>query len=134
MGLIQSVAHHLFAGRVQIFSINSINPWAWMNEGMPIHEKARNQVRFSDYVEQEVVPHIRRYLRNDHARIGVGEPGLLPAPGPVRGAARVGWLLWPPAGVPPRLLERRRLLQQPRLLRSEPARGPNGSSGDLAHS
>ena len=70
MGLIQSVAHHLFAGRVQIFSINSINPWAWMNEGMPIHEKAHNQARYSDYVEQEVVPHIRRVLGNDSARIG----------------------------------------------------------------
>jgi esterase/lipase superfamily enzyme len=48
MGLIQSVAHHLFAGRVQIFSINSINPWAWMNSGMPIHEKVRNQALYSD--------------------------------------------------------------------------------------
>lgn len=70
MGLIQAVAHHLFAGRVQIFGINSINPWAWMNHGMPIHHKARNQALFSEYVEQEVVPYIRGCLQNPDARIG----------------------------------------------------------------
>lgn len=70
MGLIPAVTHHLFSGRVQIFSIDSINPHAWLNRGVPIHEKARRQVLYSEYVENEVVPHIRRVLQNDSARIG----------------------------------------------------------------
>jgi esterase/lipase superfamily enzyme len=71
MGLIQAVAPHLFAGRVQLFSINSINPLAWMNASLPGWEKARNQRLYSEYVEQEVVPHIRRCLQDEHARLGV---------------------------------------------------------------
>jgi esterase/lipase superfamily enzyme len=70
MGLIQAVAHHLFSGRVQIFSISSINNHAWLNPSVPMHEKARRQVLFSEYVENEVVPHIRGVLRNGSARIG----------------------------------------------------------------
>jgi esterase/lipase superfamily enzyme len=70
MGLLQAVAHHLFSGRVQIFSINSINNQAWLNPSVPLHEKARRQVLFSEYVENEVVPHIRGVLGNGSARIG----------------------------------------------------------------
>jgi esterase/lipase superfamily enzyme len=71
MGLIPAVAHHLFSGRVQIFCINSINNHAWLDRGLPIHEKVRRQVLFSRYVEDEAVPHIRRVLQNGSARIGV---------------------------------------------------------------
>ena len=70
MGLIQSIAHHLHAGRLQVFSIDSINLRAWMNPHLPMHEKAHNQAAYSDYVEQEVVPHIRACLGNPQARIG----------------------------------------------------------------
>jgi esterase/lipase superfamily enzyme len=70
MWLIKAIEPHLFAGRVQLFSINSINPHAWTNHHLPTYAKVHNQARYSAYVEEEVVPHIRRCLQNAHARIG----------------------------------------------------------------
>lgn len=68
--LIKAIEPHIFAGKVQVFSIDSINSRAWMNDGVSLHEKARLQAAYSAYVEWEVVPHIRRCLQNDGARIG----------------------------------------------------------------
>jgi esterase/lipase superfamily enzyme len=70
--LIKSIEHHIRAGRLQVFSINSINDQSWMNRSLPIHEKARRQALYSGYVEEEVIPHIRRCLHNSSARIAVG--------------------------------------------------------------
>ena len=69
--LIKSIEHHIFAGKVTVFSIDSINQHAWMNRNVPPWEKARRQALYASYVEEEVVPHIRRVLQNDSARIGV---------------------------------------------------------------
>src|SRR5687767_11964193 len=69
--LIKSIEAHIFAGRVQVFSIDSINRHAWMNREIPIPEKARRQALYSGYVEEEVVPHIRRCVQSREARIGV---------------------------------------------------------------
>jgi len=71
MFLIKSIEHLLFAGRVQVWCIESINKHAWMNDGLPVHVKAHNQARFSSYIENEVVPHIRRSMQSDSVRIGV---------------------------------------------------------------
>ncbi|MHB8874358.1 MAG: esterase family protein [Myxococcaceae bacterium] len=70
MFLIKSIEPAIFAGRVQVFAIESINKHAWMNEQIPVWDKARNQSLYSRYVEEEVVPHIRRVLQDDGARIG----------------------------------------------------------------
>lgn len=69
--LIKSIEPLIFAGRVTVFSINSINEHAWMNDSVPVRESARRQALFSGYVEEEVVPFIRRAVQNDQARIGV---------------------------------------------------------------
>lgn len=69
--LIKSIEPLLFAGRVTVFAINSINMHAWMNRSVPIPEAARRQALYSAYVEEEVVPHIRRAVENDAARVGV---------------------------------------------------------------
>ena len=69
--LIKSIEPLIFAGRVTVFSIESINKFAWMNKSVPVHEAARRQALYSAYVEEEVVPHIRRVVENDQARIGV---------------------------------------------------------------
>jgi esterase/lipase superfamily enzyme len=66
--LVKAIEPHLFAGRVQVFSIDSINRFAWMNEQVPIPEKARRQALYSRYVEEEVVPHIRRCVGDPSAR------------------------------------------------------------------
>ena len=69
--LIKSVEPLIFAGRVNVFVINSINEHAWMNRNVSVPEQARRQALYSGYVEEEVVPHIRRALKDDGARIGV---------------------------------------------------------------
>ncbi len=68
--LIKSVEPFIKSGRDQVFSIDSINKHAWMNKKVPVPEKARRQKLYSGYVEEEVVPHIRRCLGNPGARIG----------------------------------------------------------------
>lgn len=69
--LIKSIEPLIFAGKVRVFSIDSINRYAWMNRNVPPHEAARRQALYSAYVEEEVVPHIRRVMDNPRARIGV---------------------------------------------------------------
>ncbi len=70
MWLIKSIEPLLIAGRVTVFSIDSINQYAWMNEQISAPEAARRQALFSGYIEEEVVPHIRRVLQNPNARVG----------------------------------------------------------------
>ena len=67
--LIKSLEPMIFAGRLNVFCIDSINRHAWMNDRVPAHEKVRRQAAYSGYVEEEVLPHIRRVLGNPSARI-----------------------------------------------------------------
>ena len=67
--LIKSIEPLIRAGKVTAFSIESINKHAWMQEDMPVREQARRQALYSGYVEQEVVPHIRRALQDPGARM-----------------------------------------------------------------
>jgi esterase/lipase superfamily enzyme len=70
MYLIKSIEPLIFAGRVTVFGIDSINRHAWMNDQVSVPEAARRQALYSGYIEEEVVPHIRRALQNPSARIG----------------------------------------------------------------
>jgi len=57
--LIESIAPFVEAGRVKLFSINSINLESWLNNEMdPRHKSIRHQ-QYNDYVFNEVVPFIR---------------------------------------------------------------------------
>ncbi|APR81716.1 Hypothetical protein A7982_07065 [Minicystis rosea] len=69
--LIKSIEPLIFAGKVRVFSIDSINRHAWMNRKVSAPERARRQALYSSYVEDEVVPHIRRVMDNPRARIAV---------------------------------------------------------------
>ena len=68
--LIKSIEHHIFAGKVQVFSIDSINKHAWMNKSVSVEECSRRQALYSSYVEEEVVPYVRNAVGNPHARLG----------------------------------------------------------------
>ncbi len=67
--LIKSIEPLIFAGRLQVFCIDSINRHAWMKPQLPVPEKARRQALYAGYIEEEVVPHIRRVLDDPSARI-----------------------------------------------------------------
>ncbi|CAN5486688.1 hypothetical protein BH09MYX1_BH09MYX1_25190 [soil metagenome] len=69
--LIKSIEPLIMAGRITVFSINSINEHAWMNDDVPVPEQARRANLFSGYVEHEVVPYIRRSVADPGARICV---------------------------------------------------------------
>jgi esterase/lipase superfamily enzyme len=56
--LIDAIAPFIEAGRVKVYSINSMNRESWMNNEMdPRHKSIRHQ-QFNDYVFNEVVPFI----------------------------------------------------------------------------
>jgi esterase/lipase superfamily enzyme len=67
--LIGAIAGAIAAGRVRVFSINSINNQAWMDRGLPVAEQARRQNLYSLYLEREVVPYIRGVCRTADIRI-----------------------------------------------------------------
>ncbi len=67
--LVKAVEKHMLAGRLQVFSIDSINKHAWMNRQVSVTEKARRQALYAAYVEDEVVPHIRRCVGSPSVRI-----------------------------------------------------------------
>jgi esterase/lipase superfamily enzyme len=67
--LINSIQHQIFAGKVRVFSIDSINKLAWMDKNVPVPEQARRQALYMRYVEEELVPFIRTVCGNPQVRI-----------------------------------------------------------------
>ncbi|WP_132054262.1 esterase family protein [Pseudocnuella soli] len=64
-GLMDAIAPAVDAGKVKVFSINSINNQSWMNYEMDPHHKAIRHQQFNQYVFDEVVPHLKRQTSND---------------------------------------------------------------------
>jgi len=67
--LVKAIEPALMAGQVRVFSIDSINRYAWMNPEVPVGEQARRQALYSTYVEEEVVPYIRHVCGDHGVRI-----------------------------------------------------------------
>ena len=70
--LIQQLAPMIDAGKIKVFSINSINTESWMNKGMEGAHKAIRQNQFNDYIFNEVVPFIRNCTSNETPIITAG--------------------------------------------------------------
>ena len=68
-GLVGAVKPAIEAGRVRVFSINSINNQAWMDSNLPVPEQARRQALYARYLEDEVVPYIRQACQTPDLRI-----------------------------------------------------------------
>ena len=66
--LVKAIEPHIMAGRVRLFSIDSINSYAWMDKQVPVHEQARRQALYSAYIEEELVPYMRHLCGDRHAR------------------------------------------------------------------
>lgn len=63
--LIDSLQPFIDAGKVKVFSINSINNESWMNNHMdPRHKIIRHQ-QFNDYVYNEVIPFVKTHTSHD---------------------------------------------------------------------
>jgi len=63
--LIDAIAHHIEAGKVKVFSINSINSESWLNNHMDPRHKSIRHVQFNNYVFNEVVPFVKNYTSWD---------------------------------------------------------------------
>ncbi len=66
--LIKAIEPQILAGQVRVFSIDSINRLAWMDDKVPVPEQARRQQLYMRYVEEEVVPYIRTVTGDPAAR------------------------------------------------------------------
>jgi esterase/lipase superfamily enzyme len=66
--LLDAIRDVIEAGKVKVFSINSINRDAWLNKQVPTHLKGMRQAAYNDYVTREVVPYIWTSCRG---RVGI---------------------------------------------------------------
>lgn len=60
------------AGKLKVFSVNSINTESWMNKQMEGSHKAIRQNQFNEYIFNEVVPFIKTKTSNDTPIITCG--------------------------------------------------------------
>ena len=56
--VIDSIKDEIEAGKVKVFSINSINRESWMNKNMHPHDRAIRQQQYNGYITEEVAPYI----------------------------------------------------------------------------
>jgi len=59
--MMDALAPHIDAGKVKVFSINSINNESWLNKQMAGEHKGIRHNQFNRYVFDEVVPFIRNH-------------------------------------------------------------------------
>src|SRR5882757_1165670 len=63
--LIDSLAPYIDAGKIKVFSINSINNESWLNNNMPGEHKGIRHNQFNQYVFNEVIPFIKTHTSMD---------------------------------------------------------------------
>jgi esterase/lipase superfamily enzyme len=63
--LIDSLKPFIEAGKVKVFSINSINTESWMNDAMEPRHKAMRHQQYNSYVFEEVIPFIKMHTSAD---------------------------------------------------------------------
>src|SRR5215213_11940604 len=70
--LIDSLKPFIEAGKLKVYSINSINNESWLNNDMdPRHKVIRHQ-QFNEYVYEEVIPFIRTHTSHETSIIICG--------------------------------------------------------------
>lgn len=70
--LLDSLQPFIDAGKVKVFSINSINNESWMNNHMDPRMKAIRHQQFNSYVFEEVIPFIKTHTSNQTPIITCG--------------------------------------------------------------
>jgi esterase/lipase superfamily enzyme len=61
--MIDAIAPYIEAGKIKVFSINSINSESWLNRTMQPHHKAIRHQSYNYYIFDEVVPFIQMHCR-----------------------------------------------------------------------
>ncbi|MEY4627753.1 MAG: hypothetical protein RLZZ595_79 [Bacteroidota bacterium] len=70
--LIQHLRPFIDAGKIKVFSINSINTESWMNREMEGAHKAIRHNQFNEYVYNEVIPFIKNQTSHDTPIVTTG--------------------------------------------------------------
>lgn len=70
--LLDSLQPFIDAGKIKVFSINSINNDSWMNHYMEPRHKAIRHQQFNSYVFEEVVPFIKTHTSGETPIIACG--------------------------------------------------------------
>ena len=70
--LIRELSPMIDAGKIKVFSINSINMESWMNKEMEGAHKAIRQNQFNEYIFNEVVPFIKKFTSKETPIITTG--------------------------------------------------------------
>src|SRR5437867_324091 len=70
--LIDSIRPFIEAGKVKVFSIDSINNESWMNNEMGPRHKSLRHVQWNNYVFNEVIPYIKSNTSNETGIIAAG--------------------------------------------------------------
>ena len=63
--LIDALAPLIDAGKMKVFSINSMNKESWMNDTMLPEHKAIRHNQFNEYVFKEVIPFVKTHTSED---------------------------------------------------------------------
>jgi len=66
--LIDAMREFIEAGKVKVFSINSINRDSWLNKQVHPYDKGVRQAQYNQYISREVVPYIWHSCRD---RVGI---------------------------------------------------------------
>jgi esterase/lipase superfamily enzyme len=66
--IIDTIADFINAGKLKVFSINSINRDGWMNRHIHPRDRAIRQTQYNQYITEEIVPYI---WHNCQGRIGI---------------------------------------------------------------
>jgi len=72
-GVVPAIARHIEAGRVKVFSIDSINRESWLNDHAHPAHKSWRQACYDRYVDQEVAPFIAAHCQSPG--IGIATSG-----------------------------------------------------------
>ena len=70
--LIDAITPMIEAGKMKVFSINSINSESWLNSQMEPRQKAVRHQQYNAYIENELVPYIQEAMGGEAMTITCG--------------------------------------------------------------
>jgi esterase/lipase superfamily enzyme len=63
-GMIDALAHHIDAGKVKIFCVNSLNNESWYDKGAHPRHRSYVQAKYDEYIAAEVTPFIQGHCQS----------------------------------------------------------------------
>ena len=69
MGMVAAIAGFITAGKIKLFTIDSLDAESWYNWGLPPAERNARHEAYDGYVTQEVAPFVRWHCNSPSERI-----------------------------------------------------------------